>query len=65
VQIGEPPIISQAKGAWQLAQKLGATGRFLDAVLHKVLTVSKRVRNETAIWQRRSFYSLCRRPTHS
>jgi glutamyl-tRNA reductase len=47
--IGEPQIISQVKSAWQLAQKLGATGRQLDAVLQKALTVSKRVRNETAI----------------
>ena len=28
---------------------MGATGRFLDAVLQKALTVSKRVRSETAI----------------
>ena len=28
---------------------MGATGRFLDAVLEKALTVSKRVRSETAI----------------
>ncbi len=47
--IGEPQIISQVKQAWQLAQKVGATGRFLDAVLQKALTVSKRVRSETAI----------------
>jgi len=47
--IGEPQIIAQVKGAWQQAQKLGTTGRFLDAVLQKALTVSKRVRNETAI----------------
>src|SRR5207302_9830489 len=31
--IGEPQIIAQVKGAWQLAQKVGTTGRFLDAVL--------------------------------
>ena len=47
--IGEPQIIAQVKAAWQQAQKLGATGRFLDAVMQKSLTVSKRVRNETAI----------------
>ena len=47
--IGEPQIIAQVKAAWQQAQKLGATGRFLDAVMQKALTVSKRVRNETAI----------------
>ena len=47
--LGEPQIVSQVKGAWQQAQKEGSTGRFLDAVLQKALTVSKRVRNETAI----------------
>jgi len=47
--IGEPQIISQVKEAWKQAQKVGVTGRFLDAVLQKALTVSKRVRNETAI----------------
>ena len=47
--IGEPQIVSQVKGAWQQAQKVGSTARFLDAVMQKALTVSKRVRNETAI----------------
>lgn len=47
--VGEPQIISQVKQAWQQAQKIGTTGRFLDAVMQKALTVSKRVRNETAI----------------
>ena len=47
--IGEPQIVSQVKDAWHQAQKLGTTGRFLDAVIQKALTVSKKVRNETAI----------------
>src|ERR1700685_1317915 len=47
--MGEPQIISQVKQAWQQAKKVGATGRFLDAVMQKALTVSKRVRTETAI----------------
>jgi glutamyl-tRNA reductase len=47
--LGEPQIISQVKTAWQQAQKVGSSGRFLDAVMQKALTVSKRVRNETAI----------------
>ena len=47
--VGEPQVVSQVKQAWQLAQKIGTTGRFLDAVLQKALTVSKRVRSETAI----------------
>lgn len=47
--IGEPQIVGQLKAAWQQAQKIGTTGRFLDAVLQKALSVSKKVRNETAI----------------
>ncbi len=47
--IGEPQIVSQVKEAWKQAQKAGAIGRCLDSVLQKALTVSKRVRNETAI----------------
>ncbi len=47
--LGEPQVISQVKQAWQQAQKVGATGRFLDAVMQKALGVSKRVRSETAI----------------
>ncbi len=47
--VGEPQVIAQVKQAWQQAQKVGATGRFLDAVMQKALTVSKRVRTETAI----------------
>jgi glutamyl-tRNA reductase len=47
--VGEPQVVNQVKPAWQLAQKLGATGRFLDVVLQKALNISKRVRTETAI----------------
>ena len=47
--IGEPEIVGQFKNAWSQAQGAGTTGRFLDAVMQKALTVSKRVRNETAI----------------
>jgi glutamyl-tRNA reductase len=47
--VGEPQVVSQVKQAWQQAQKIGTTGRFLDAVIQKALTVSKRVRTETAI----------------
>lgn len=46
---GEPEIVGQVKEAWAQAQQAGTTGRFLDAVLQKALTVSKRVRTETAI----------------
>jgi glutamyl-tRNA reductase len=47
--VGEPEITGQVKSAWSRAQQAGATGRFLDAVFQKALSVSKRVRNETAI----------------
>lgn len=47
--VGEPEIVAQVKEAWQRAQRAGTTGRYLDAVMQKALTVSKRVRNETAI----------------
>jgi glutamyl-tRNA reductase len=47
--LGEPEITGQVKQAWALAQEAGTTGRFLDAVMQKALTVSKRARTETAI----------------
>ncbi len=47
--VGEPEIVAQVKSAWALAQQVGTSGRYLDAVFQKALTVSKRVRNETAI----------------
>ena len=47
--LGEPEITGQVKDAWALAQQTGTTGRFLDAVMQKTMTVSKRVRTETAI----------------
>jgi glutamyl-tRNA reductase len=47
--VGEPQVIAQVKQAWQQAKKVGASARFLDTVMQKALTVSKRVRTETAI----------------
>jgi glutamyl-tRNA reductase len=47
--LGEPEITGQVKEAWALAQEAGTTGRFLDAVMQKAMTVSKRARTETAI----------------
>jgi glutamyl-tRNA reductase len=47
--IGEPEITGQVKSAWAEAQQAGTTGRFLDAVFQKALSVTKRVRSETAI----------------
>jgi glutamyl-tRNA reductase len=47
--LGEPQIVGQIKGAWEQARTVGAAGRYLNAVLEKALSVSKRVRSETAI----------------
>jgi glutamyl-tRNA reductase len=47
--IGEPEIVAQMKEAWLLAQKVGTTGRYLDAIFQKSFAVSERVRTETAI----------------
>jgi glutamyl-tRNA reductase len=37
------------KDAWEQAQKMGAAGRYLEAVMRKAFLVSTRVRTETAI----------------
>ena len=47
--VGEPHIVGQVKSAWSKAQQAGTTGRYLDSVFQKALTVSKRVRNSTDI----------------
>ncbi|MGI9102483.1 MAG: glutamyl-tRNA reductase [Terriglobales bacterium] len=47
--IGEPEIVAQVKSSWTAAQQAGTSGRFLDAVFQKALTVSKRVRTDTGI----------------
>lgn len=47
--VGEPEITGQVKSAWAQAQQAGTTGRLLDAVFQKALSVAKRVRNETTI----------------
>ncbi len=47
--IGESEIAEAVKTAWQMAQKAGTTGHFLDAVIQKALSVSQRVRKETSI----------------
>ena len=49
IVLAEPEITAQLREAWQLARSVGATGRFLDAVIHKALAVSARVRKETTI----------------
>lgn len=47
--LGESEIVTQINRAWTQAKAAGATGRFLDSILQKALSVSKRVRTELAI----------------
>lgn len=47
--LGEPEITGQLKDSWAQAQQAGTTGRYLDAVMQKALTVSKRIRTETSV----------------
>jgi glutamyl-tRNA reductase len=49
--LGEPQIVTLVKAAWDQARAVDAAGRFMNAVLEKALSVSKRVREETAIGQ--------------
>jgi glutamyl-tRNA reductase len=47
--VGEPQIVAQVKAAWTKARQAGTTGRFLDRLFQKALSVAKHVRNETTI----------------
>jgi glutamyl-tRNA reductase len=47
--IGESEITGHIQDAWELAKGSGTTGRFLDAVLQKAMSVAKRARVETGI----------------
>jgi glutamyl-tRNA reductase len=47
--VGEPQIVAQVKAAWTKARQAGTTGRFLDHLFQKALSVSKHVRSETQI----------------
>lgn len=47
--VGEPQIVAQVKEAYQAALDAGAAGGWLNRVLHKALSVAKRVRTETGI----------------
>jgi len=47
--IGEPHLVTQVNNAWQQAREVRSAARSLNAVIEKALTVSRRVRNETAI----------------
>lgn len=41
--------VSEVKAAWEQARTIGASGRFLNAVLEKALSVSEQVHNRTGI----------------
>lgn len=47
--LGEPQILGQMKSAYALANDVGSLGSQLHATFHKVFSVAKRVRSETAI----------------
>jgi glutamyl-tRNA reductase len=47
--LGEPQILGQMKSAYALANDAGSLGTNLHAAFHKVFSVAKRVRSETAI----------------
>ena len=47
--LGEPQILGQMKSAYATANDVGSLGSQLHATFHKVFSVAKRVRSETAI----------------
>lgn len=47
--LGEPQILGQMKSAYAAASDAGSLGTNLHATFHKVFSVAKRVRSETAI----------------
>lgn len=49
--VGESQILGQVKEAYQHAIKAGTIGRVLSQVMHRSLTVAKRVRSETGVAQ--------------
>jgi glutamyl-tRNA reductase len=49
--LGESQILGQVKEAYRNAMEAGTVGRVLSQLMHRTLTVAKRVRTETAISQ--------------
>lgn len=47
--LGEPQILGQMKSAYAVANDFNSLGSVLHSTFHKVFTVAKRVRSETAI----------------
>ncbi|MFQ6033751.1 MAG: glutamyl-tRNA reductase, partial [Candidatus Bipolaricaulia bacterium] len=52
--LGESEIAGQVKEAYYRSHELGGTGKFLNKLFHSAFDLNKRVRNETAIGQRRT-----------
>ncbi|HJQ70003.1 MAG TPA: glutamyl-tRNA reductase [Blastocatellia bacterium] len=50
--VGESQILGQIKEAYQQAINAGTVGRILSQLMHKTLSVAKRIRTETAISQK-------------
>src|SRR6266404_1682650 len=49
--VGESQILGQVKEAYQHATKAGTIGRVLSQVMHRSLSVAKRIRTETGVAQ--------------
>jgi glutamyl-tRNA reductase len=49
IALGDLQIVTQVDAAWEQARTVGASGRFLNAVLEKAFCVARQVRSETAI----------------
>jgi len=47
--LGESQILGQVKEAYRVALEAGTTGRLLNKFFHRVFSVAKRIRTETAI----------------
>lgn len=47
--LGEPQILGQMKSAYAVANDAGSLGTHLHSAFHKIFSVAKRVRSETAI----------------
>lgn len=47
--LGETEVQGQVRHSYALAHSLGATGRFLNPLFQRALSVSKRIRSQTAI----------------
>jgi glutamyl-tRNA reductase len=49
VVLGEPGIVAHMRQAWESAREAGCTGRFLNSIIEKAFSVSKRIAEELSI----------------